>query len=155
MIVHLIVVGTRVPPWIESGFHHYARRLPRQCTLELVAVPAVKRIRGGPQKVLETEGQRLLKRIPGNCHVVALSESGARLTTRALADHLGERMRQGTNLALLVGGPDGLDPQLMARADACWSLSDLTFPHALVRIIVAEQVYRAWTILSRHPYHRE
>ena len=100
------------------------------------------------------ESRRVLDRIPQDCYVIALSESGRSLTTRDLAKTLDDWMQNGRDIALLVGGADGLDQVCLARSDECWSLSPLTFPHALVRVIVAEQLYRAWTILSNHPYHR-
>lgn len=155
MVTYLIAVGARAPAWVDTGFEHYARRLPRQCALELIAVPAVKRGRGGVDRIRDEEGRRLHQRVPRQCHVVALAEHGKRIDTRQLAAGLSTRMQDGVNLAMLVGGADGLSRDCISRADECWSLSALTFPHALVRVIVAEQLYRAWTILSNHPYHRE
>ena len=154
MNIYLIAVGSRTPKWIEQGFDHYVQRLPRHCQLKLIEVPAVSRKQGGINEVRGKEGRRVLDRIPKDCYTVALVESGRSLTTQDLAQTLDDWMQHGRDVALVVGGADGLDEMCLARADECWSLSSLTFPHALVRVIVAEQLYRAWTILSNHPYHR-
>ena len=155
MNIYLLAVGTRMPAWITQGFEHYTRRLPRHCSLRLIEIPALNRKQGDPAKIRQAEGDLLLARVPRDCHVVALSEDGREFSTRQLAHSLGEWMQLGRDVAFLVGGADGLDPACVARADDCWSLSALTFPHALVRVIVVEQIYRAWTILNNHPYHRE
>lgn len=155
MNIYLLAIGARMPAWVTRGFEDYSRRLPRHCALRLIEIPAVNRKQGNTAKIRRAEGDELLARVPRDCYVVALSEDGGAFSTRQLADSLGEWMRLGRDVALLVGGADGLDPACTARADACWSLSALTFPHALVRVIVAEQIYRAWTILNNHPYHRE
>ena len=154
MNIYLIAVSSRTPAWIEQGFNHYVRRLPKKCSLRLVEVPAVSRKHGDINKVRQEEARRILRRIPQNCRVVALAEQGKTIATKGLAKRLDTWMQNGCDAALLVGGADGLNQQCLARADECWSLSPLTFPHALVRVIVAEQFYRAWTILSNHPYHR-
>jgi len=132
----------------------YAGRLPRHCSLQLVEVPAVSRKYGDIGKIRRAEGKRLLGRIPGDCHVVALSEGGVDVSTKMLADALRGWMELGRDVALLVGGADGMSEECRRRADKCWSLSSLTFPHALVRVIVAEQIFRAWSMISNHPYHR-
>jgi 23S rRNA (pseudouridine1915-N3)-methyltransferase len=150
----LIAVGSRTPAWVKQGFLDYARRLPRHCSLELVEVPAVSRKHGDLGKIRREEGKRLLDRIPRGCHVVALSEDGIDISTKMLADALAGWMGQGSDVALLVGGADGMSEACRERANSCWSLSSLTFPHALVRVIVAEQFFRAWSMLSNHPYHR-
>ncbi len=132
----------------------YAQRLPRHCSLDLVEVPAVSRKHGNVGKIRREEGRRLLARIPKDCHVVALFEDGIDVSTKMVADALHGWMGSGRDVALLVGGADGMSEECRERADSCWSLSSLTFPHALVRVIVAEQLFRAWSMLSHHPYHR-
>ncbi len=142
MRVRLIAAGTRLPAWIDAGVAEYARRFSRGLRFELVEVP------------LAREAARMRAAIGAGDYVVALEVEGRAMTTPALAEWLAARMAGGRNLALLVGGPDGLDAGLSAGADFRWSLSPLTWPHALVRVMVAEQLYRAQTILSGHPYHR-
>jgi len=153
--IHLLAVGTRMPDWVSAGYREYARRLPRECSLQLVELPAGGRGKGRsvPQARTE-EGRQLLAAIPRDCTVVALDEHGSQWTTAALAARLQEWLGSGRDVALLVGGPDGLDESCLARADLSWSLSGLTFPHALVRVLLAEQLYRAWTLTTGHPYHR-
>lgn len=155
MKIHLLVVGTRPPAWVATGFEAYAKRLPAQCALHLVEIPTPSRKQGEVAKLRKEEGQQLLRRAPKDCYVVALSERGKTLSTRQLAQTMQEWMHEGRDAALLVGGADGLSQDCLQRADECWSLSALTFPHALVRVIVAEQIYRAWSIVTKHPYHRE
>jgi 23S rRNA (pseudouridine1915-N3)-methyltransferase len=154
--IHLIAVGTRMPRWVGDGYHEYARRLPKAASLHLVEIASGPRSKAGsPARALAAEGRRLLAAIPSGARVVALDERGAAWSTRALAARLQRWMQGGRDVALLVGGPDGLAECVLARADARWSLSTLTLPHGLVRVVVAEQLYRAWTVLDHHPYHRE
>ena len=144
-----------MPDWVTAGFEEYARRLPRHLDLNLIEVPAAGRTRTGDvEKARKQEGARLLHKVPVNSRVVALDEAGARLGTRRIAATVEEWMGGGRDAAFLVGGADGLSTACLDRADECWSLSPLTFPHALVRIILAEQLFRAWSIISNHPYHR-
>lgn len=155
MRIHLVAVGTRMPDWVSAGYGEYARRLPRECTLHLVELPAGRRGKGrSVQQARADEGRRMLAALPRDCTVIALDEHGVNWTTAVLAQRLGEWFGSGRDVALLVGGPDGLDETCLARADLCWSLSGLTFPHALVRVLLAEQLYRAWTLTTGHPYHR-
>lgn len=152
----LITVGERVPPWVAQGFDDYARRMPRECALELVELPAARHGRGAAvDRAIAEEGQRLLDACPKRCRRIVLDERGQLWRTADLAARLEDWLQGGTDVALLVGGADGLSAEVKASADATWSLSPLTLPHALVRVLVAEQLYRAWTILQRHPYHRE
>lgn len=144
-----------MPSWVGEGFREYADRLPPTLSLQLVELPLGQRGKqGDSRKALEQEGQRMAKAIPPQGHVVALEPGGRQLSTEELAQRLHAWQQLGRDVALLVGGPDGLAPQCRARADETWSLSKLTFPHMLVRVLVAEQLYRAWTILTRHPYHK-
>lgn len=154
MNIHLIAVGASTPQWIVQGFNQYTRRLPKYCCLKLVEIQAVSRKQGEVNRIRREEARRILDRIPQGSLVIALAENGKPLTTKALTEKMNSWMQVGADIAVLVGGADGLDTECFERADECWSLSALTFPHALVRVIVAEQFYRAWTILSNHPYHR-
>ena len=144
-----------MPPWVRSGFEDYAGRLPRRCPLELVEVPLTPRGRRPLAQCLAREGARMVAAIPPRAAVIALDERGQPWTTRELADRLAAWLGAGSDLALLVGGPDGLAPAALAATRERWSLSPLTLPHGLVRVLVAEALYRAWSVLDRHPYHRE
>lgn len=155
MRIHLVAVGTRMPSWVVEGYQEYAKRLPRECSLQLTEVPLSKRHKSlTPGQARRQEGQAMLAALPKVCTVVALDVRGSSWGTEALAGQLRDWMASGRDVALLVGGPDGLSPSCLDRADQRWSLSALTFPHSLVRIILAEQLYRAWTLTTGHPYHR-
>lgn len=142
MRIRLIAAGTRLPAWMDAGFEEYRRRFGRALRLELVEIP------------LAREAERMRAAIGAGDYVVALEVGGRAMSTAALAEWLAARMAGGKNLALLVGGPDGLAADLSAGAHFRWSLSPLTWPHGLVRILVAEQLYRAHSLLLGHPYHR-
>ena len=142
MRIRLIAAGTRLPAWIDDGVAEYARRFGRGLKFELVEIP------------LARESERMRAAIAPSSYVVALEVGGRSMTTPELAQWLAQRMAGGKDLALLVGGPDGLDAGLSAGADFRWSLSPLTWPHGLVRVMVAEQLYRAHSLLQGHPYHR-
>ena len=155
MQIHLIAVGTRMPAWVTAGYQDYARRLPRECALRLVEIPPGRRSKTRPAaQAVEEEGRRMLAAIPQDCLVVALEVTGRSWETQTLASRLREWMLSGRDIVLLVGGPDGLSGDCRQRADLRWSVSALTLPHALVRVVLAEQIYRAWTIIGGHPYHR-
>ena len=160
MKIVLAAVGTRMPGWVDEAFDGYARRLPPACRLVLREVPTAYRGAAGRKGAagsgasIRREGEGLLRAVPSGARVVALDERGAAWSTADLAGRLEAWMADGRDTALLAGGPDGLSPECRDRADLTWSLSRLTFPHALVRVIVAEQIWRAWSLLHRHPYHR-
>jgi 23S rRNA (pseudouridine1915-N3)-methyltransferase len=155
MQIHLIAVGTRMPVWVTQGYEEYARRLPRECALRLVEIPLGRRSRTqSPAQAVEDEGRRMLASVPERARVVALDVGGRAWDTPALAERLREWLQSGRDTALLVGGPDGLSDGCLQCAERRWSLSALTLPHALVRVVLAEQLYRAWTIINGHPYHR-
>jgi 23S rRNA (pseudouridine1915-N3)-methyltransferase len=154
MKLRLIAVGTRMPDWVEAGYADYARRLPRELALELVEIPVAARGKNADiARLREAEGEKLLRAAAGS-RVIALDEHGDTLDTAGWAKGIKQWMQEGRDVSLLVGGPDGLAPACLAAASARWSLSRLTFPHALVRVLVAEQLYRAWSLLQGHPYHR-
>jgi len=148
-------VGERMPRWVDEGFAEYAKRFPRKARLELVAVrPEQRSATRTVAQALAAEGKRLAARLPAGCRRVALDERGREATTGELAKLLERWLPEGRDVAFLVGGPDGLDPALKAAAEVQLRLSSLTLPHALVRVLLAEQLYRALAILDNHPYHR-
>lgn len=156
MRIHLVAVGTRMPGWVDEGFREFARRLPSEVPLELREIPAGRRGKGiPPARAIAEEGSRMLGALPKEARVVALEVDGRPWSTADLARQLRDWQTDGRDIALLVGGPDGLAPECRARAVLRWSLSPLTLPHALVRVVIAEQIYRAWSINAGHPYHRE
>jgi 23S rRNA (pseudouridine1915-N3)-methyltransferase len=151
----LLTATNRQPSWVDDGYRDYAKRLRGRCTLELKAIPLARRSASTPvERALADESTRMLAAIPADAHVVALREQGKPWSTAELAAKLEGWMLLGAPVCLLVGGPDGLGPECVARANEHWSLSRLTLPHGLVRIAVAEALYRAWSILEHHPYHR-
>ena len=151
----MIAAGTRLPDWVNSGFHDYQRRLRTPLVLELHEIGLAQRRAGeSPQRAIQREGTDMLAVLKPDDYVVALEIAAKSMSTEQLSAWLAERLREGRPLALLIGGPDGLAPQCRARADLCWSLSPLTLPHALVRVVVAEALYRAMSLLAGHPYHR-
>lgn len=155
MKIHLLAVGTRMPEWVKIGYREYAERLPHECALNLLEIPAGKRgANPDTVRIVRDEGERLLVAVPRGSRLIALDERGREWSTVELVEQLADHLREGRDLSLLIGGPDGLDPACRARADQIWSLSRLTLPHMLVRIVVAEQIYRAWSLLHHHPYHR-
>ncbi len=155
MRIKLIAVGERMPAWVQDGFQEYAKRLPRECRLELREIAAARRGKGGSaSRAMAEEGQRLLAAIPAGARVIALDVGGQQWSTEELAAEMEDWLASGESVALLVGGPDGLAPDCLQRASRRWSLSRLTLPHPLVRVVLAEQLYRAWSVLQGHPYHR-
>lgn len=155
MKITLLSVGGRMPDWVDAGVAEYSKRLPAEFALQLSDVPLGRRGKGQDvEQAVRKEADALLARVRAQDHVVALEVTGLRLSTEALAQRLDAIRRDGRNIVLLVGGPDGLGEACLQRADEKWSLSALTLPHPLVRIVVAEQIYRAWTLLNGHPYHR-
>ena len=156
MRVRVIAVGRRLPGWVGEVFGEYVRRLPGTLRVALEELqPGPRGGARGSVQAIETERERLLGAVRGADFVVALDEHGRELTTHELAGWLAQRMREGRDLAFLIGGPDGLAPAVLERSDFTWALSRLTLPHALVRVVLAEQLYRAHTVLTGHPYHRE
>ncbi len=154
--VRIVAVGSRMPQWVRDPFDDYINRLGSALKITLTEIDPGARTAGrAPAKAIETEGQRILAALRSTEFVVALDEHGTEMTTRDLASWLAGRLREGSDLAFLIGGPDGFAPPVLARANFKWSLSRLTFPHALVRVLLAEQLYRAHAVLSNHPYHRD
>ncbi len=155
MKCRLIAAGTRLPDWINTGFEDYRRRLRKPLALQLQEIPiALRRAGENPLPAVEREGETMLEALHAGDYVVALEVTGNSMSTEEVSAWLAKRLQEGKPLAFLVGGPDGLAEACRDRADFRWSLSPLTLPHALVRIVVAEQLYRAMSLLSGHPYHR-
>lgn len=151
----IIAVGTKMPAWVEEGYREYAKRLPRDFSLEVLELPLGPRGKSSSvAKAIAKEGEQMMAAIPKGDKVIALDVKGKPWSTEKLADNLANWRMESSNYSVLIGGPDGLAPECLARADAKWSLSALTLPHPLVRIVLAEQLYRAWTILNNHPYHK-
>ena len=156
MRLRLIAVGTRPPPWVRQAYEEYVRRLGARLKVTLVEIEPGPRTAGqSVRRAIETEARKMLLQVRTGEFVVELDEQGTELTTLAFSQWLEGRMRSGVDVAFLIGGPDGFAPEVHTRADLTLSLSRLTLPHALVRVLLAEQLYRALSILSHHPYHRD
>jgi len=151
----VVAVGQRVPDWAQTAWDDYAKRFPPELRLELKAVKTEPRGSKTTQTLLSAERERIEAAVPKGARVVALDERGTSLTTMALAAKLKAWPLENDSVALVIGGPDGLDPAFREAAHERIRLSDLTLPHAMVRVLLAEQLYRAWSINAGHPYHRE
>ncbi|MFG6667441.1 23S rRNA (pseudouridine(1915)-N(3))-methyltransferase RlmH [Halomonas sp. HNIBRBA4712] len=155
MKVRLLAVGTKMPGWVEEGVRTYQKRLPREFSLEIEEIALGARGKNADiARARALEGERIREKLRGDELIIALEVNGKSLSTEALASEVGEWRMQGRDIAILVGGPDGLEPAVSAEAHRRWSLSALTLPHPLVRVMLAEQLYRAWTLQIGHPYHR-
>jgi 23S rRNA (pseudouridine1915-N3)-methyltransferase len=144
-----------MPAWVEAGYRTYAERMPRECSLALTEIPLPARVKSSTEARLKAREAEGLLAAAGSDLIVALDERGAEVDTPGLARRLDRWLQGGRNVSLLIGGPDGLDERCLRRADWVWSLSRLTLPHPLVRVVVAEQCYRAWSVVRGHPYHRD
>ena len=155
MIIRLIAVGTKMPDWVETAYADYAKRLPPGYTLKLLEIPAEKRGKNADiARITDKEGEKMLAALKPQNRVIALDVKGHTYSTEELAAEVKIWHTENRDVDLLVGGPDGLAPACLQKAETRWSLSKLTLPHPLVRIVIAEQLYRAWSILHHHPYHR-
>lgn len=154
MLLRLIAAGTRMPNWVNEAYGDYAGRLVGEYRLELKEVALGQRGSGSPQQAIAKEGERMQAALPPKSFIVALQVTGRSMTSEQLAKFLEARALDGRDVAFLIGGPDGIAPELDARADLRWSLSALTLPHGLARVMVAEALYRAVSIVKGHPYHR-
>ncbi len=155
MRIHLLAIGTKMPGWVNTATAEYAGRMPPQCQLLIREITAEKRTKNSDlNRIRQSEGEKLLAAIPDGNLVITLDVKGKPWSTEQLSQQLDAWMMSGRDVSLLVGGPEGLSLTCLQRAEQSWSLSPLTFPHPLVRIVVAEQLFRAWSILTNHPYHR-
>ena len=157
MKIYLVTIGNRMPGWVEEGTHEYQKRLPGNFELIVKALPLAKRTKSSSdiKKICESEGKSLLKAVSPDHHLIALDVTGKVHSTKSMAERFRSVMESGRNISMIVGGPDGLSSECLEAANEIWSLSALTLPHTVVRIVVAEQVYRAWSVLNGHPYHRQ
>ena len=152
----VLAIGHRMPGWIQEGWGEYVKRMPPEIRVELTELKPEDRGAGRPvERAKQLEGERVLAALPANSTLLALDERGKPVSTQGLSVMLGEWMRDGTHPVFAIGGADGHGDAVRARADKLVSLSALTLPHGMVRVLLAEQLYRAWSILARHPYHRE
>jgi 23S rRNA (pseudouridine1915-N3)-methyltransferase len=160
MKILIVAVGQRMPAWVQAGYDDYARRMPREMPLKLVEIKAEPRGDAAPEgrereRLTEAEAKRIRAAAPQDAVMVVLDERGRSVTTRALAERIADWQMSGRDVAFIIGGADGVAAKLKNEADWLWSLSPLTLPHGLVRVVLAEQIYRASSILRHHPYHRE
>ena len=152
----VVSVGHKMPDWITAGFNEYAKRMPREARIELLKIKPEPRSTGKtPAQIMEAEAQRVLAALPQNCQRIALDEHGVQPTTKQLAAQMQDWMREGGDVAFIIGGADGLHESVRQAAQQMMALSSLTLPHAVVRVLLAEQLYRAHSLLHNHPYHRE
>lgn len=158
MKIRILAIGQKMPAWVQTGFADYHKRIQPMIATELVELPAPKRQKNASPANLEQykaqEGQSLLNALYPNETLWVLEVKGKMLSTEKLSDKLAQSQQQGNNLAIVIGGADGLCPSVLQRADFLWSLSDLTLPHPLVRVVLMEQLYRAMSLYHNHPYHR-
>jgi len=156
MKLWIIAVGTKMPGWVETAFAEYAKRMPREARIELAEIKPEKRAGGKTtQQLMEAERERILAALPQGARLVALDERGAAWTTQQLAQALTGWQQQGGDVAFVIGGADGLHEDIKRRAEKMLALSAMTLPHGMARVLLAEQLYRAVTIIQGHPYHRE
>lgn len=152
----IVSVGNKMPDWITAGFNEYARRMPREAKIELIEIKPEPRSSGkSTAQIMAAEAQRIQAALPQNCLRIALDERGTQLTTRQLAAHMESWMQEGRDVAFIIGGADGLHESVKQGAHQLLALSALTLPHAMVRVLLAEQLYRAHSLMHNHPYHRE
>jgi len=156
MIVHLIAIGNNMPNWVKDGFDEYQSRLRNEVQLKMVEIPAQARKKNADiSKILKEEGQKMLAAVPKGARIVGLDVIGKAVTTPELSQMMACWLQGGTDIALLIGGPEGFSDEVKQSFQQSISLSKLTLPHPMVRILVAEQLFRGWSILHNHPYHRE
>lgn len=155
MKISLIAVGTKMPAWVTTAFTEYQKRLPKQCQLELVEIAAKHRGKNADiARILRDEAQAIQQAVGPKQQIIVLDRKGKHISTEDLSKKLQTWIDDNQDIALIIGGPEGVDPQMLATAVQKWSMSAMTFAHPLVRVMVAEQVYRAWSIIAGLPYHR-
>jgi 23S rRNA (pseudouridine1915-N3)-methyltransferase len=155
MRLSILAVGDKLPGWADAATAEYLKRMPREARVELLVVKPEKRAGQSAQSLKQAEAGRILDKLPSGCRLVALDEHGRQVTTRELADLLSRWLESGQDTCLVIGGADGLAPAIRERAETMLALSRLTLPHAFARVLLAEQRYRAVSLLNNHPYHRE
>lgn len=156
MKLAVLAIGHRMPAWISAGFQEYAQRMPKEAAFRLIEIKPEPRSASTPvARLTEAEAKRIRAAFPADCFKVVLDERGSGCTTRELAQRIESWQMEGRDVAFVIGGADGLDDTIQREADWLWSISGLTLPHGLVRVLVAEQLYRAYSVLQNHPYHRD
>jgi 23S rRNA (pseudouridine1915-N3)-methyltransferase len=155
MKISLIVIGKKMPDWIQTGINHYQKQLPDYLNFSLIALEAQKRKGKNIQQIKELEGEIIIKATKGASFVIAFDEHGKQNTTKNIAQQLGNWQQNGENIALIIGGADGLSDTVKNYANQLWGLSNLTLPHSMARLLAVEQLYRSHSLLTNHPYHRE
>ena len=155
MRLHLLTVGNKMPTWVDEAYQDYAKRLPPDCSLTLHELPAAPRTKVyDAQKAMVWEAEKILDKVPQGAHIIALDERGTSWRSTALAEQFSRWRDVGADVYLVIGGTDGLAPAVKTRAQQLWCVSPLTLPHGMMRVVVAEALYRAWSITAKHPYHR-
>ena len=155
MKINLVVIGKKMPDWIQTGINHYQKQLPTQLNFNLIALEAQKRKGKNIAQIKELEGELILKSVKDSHLVIAFDEHGKQHTTKVIAQNLSDWQQSGDTISLIIGGADGLSDTVKSHANLLWGLSNLTLPHSMARLLAVEQIYRAHSLLTNHPYHRE
>jgi 23S rRNA (pseudouridine1915-N3)-methyltransferase len=154
MRLRVLAIGQKMPAWVDQGVEEYTRRMPREISVEWLDIPPAKRGSATPEKYRAQEAEAIEAKLIGEDYVVALDISGKAVSTELIAERFDQWQMQGEQISIVIGGPDGLHPNILKGAKERWSLGQITLPHPLVRVILAEQLYRAWSVQAGHPYHR-
>ena len=154
MRIRVLAVGTRMPAWVTEGVKEYQKRCPREWQMSWCEIPVAKRQGASAEQLMSLEAESIRRQLKANEQIVALDVRGTLVSTEVLADHIADWQMNGQNTALLIGGPEGIASDLLQQARHRWSLGKITLPHPLVRVVLSEQLYRAWSINAQHPYHR-
>ena len=154
MRLRVLAIGQKMPAWVDQGVEEYARRMPREISVEWLDIPPAKRGSATREKYRVQEAEAIEAKLSGKDYVVALDISGKAVSTELIAERFDQWQMQGEQISIVIGGPDGLHPNILKGAKERWSLGRITLPHPLVRVILAEQLYRAWSVQAGHPYHR-
>lgn len=153
--ITIIALGSKMPDWVEQGTNDYAKRFNDGIQLKLIEIPLIRRSKTSDlSRIMEKESVLIQQAIPGNCHLIALDSRGKSFTSEELATKITQLQQVSSHLCLIIGGPEGLSPAVLKLCNESWSLSRLTLPHPLVRIFLVETLYRAWSIINNHPYHK-
>jgi len=155
MKIDLVVIGKKMPDWIQTGINHYQKQLPAQLNFSLIALEAQRRKGKNITQIKELEGELILKAVKGAQLIIAFDERGKQRTTKAIAQNLNNWQQNGEHIVLIIGGADGLSDSVKSSANQLWGLSNLTLPHSMARLLAVEQIYRAHSLLTNHPYHRD
>jgi 23S rRNA (pseudouridine1915-N3)-methyltransferase len=155
MKIKIISVGHKMPSWVDEACAEYIKRMPRELGVEILSIKPGKRAAGKNALTVQEEESKKIIELSGKDYMIALDERGVQLSTLELADHMKKWLSQGQDVSIIIGGADGLHPNIKSSANSLIGLSKLTLPHAMVRVLLCEQLYRAWSVINHHPYHRE